>query len=142
MAKDLTPERAIAENTTVYFSPRQPRAFISALLLLVQLLGLGHVALARHVLSDTAAVVDVAGLVVETHHDRGGHLCCDDVAIHFDAQDECLVFAARGVPSLHCIALALQLPEQPRVREVVSSSFIAAQLDVLSRAPKASPPQG
>ncbi len=124
-------------------SPRhQARALVSALLLLVQVLGLGHVALGRHVLSDSGALVDVAPLAAEAHDDLREHLCAGDVAIHADAPEDCLVVASWSSPSL--------VTQSPVPREARGSSttglagrwFVEVQLDALSRAPKASPPQG
>ena len=123
-------------------SLHQPRAFISALLLLVQVLGLGHVALARHTLSENGSLVDVAPLASEQHDDQDGHLCAGDVVIHADGPDDCLVLAGWSSPSLLTSPAVLSRATASLAREIRSSSFIAVQLDVLSRAPKASPPQG
>lgn len=122
--------------------PRQPRAFISALLLLVQVLGLGHVALARHTINENGAVVDVEPLLLETHDEEAGHLCAGDVGIHADAPDHCLVLAGFAAPSLVPLAVALPHTPQALFTGLHSSSFSFEQLDALSRAPKASPPQG
>lgn len=119
----------------------QARAFVSALLLLAQVLGLGHVALGRHVLSDSGALVDVAPLAAEAHDDLREHLCAGDVAIHADAPDECLVLASWSAPSLLTASLSLRqrLGSSAALPDGVSD--VAVQLDALSRAPKASPPQ-
>lgn len=120
----------------------QLRAFISALLLLVQVLGLGHVALARHTLSENGSVVDVAPLAAEAHEEDEEHLCEGDVAIHADAPDDCLVLAGWSAASLVTPPAAIRRAQQPVVRAPKNTSFVAVQLDALSRAPKASPPLG
>ena len=121
----------------------QLRAFASALLLLVQVLGLGHVALGRHVLSDSGALVDVAPLAAEAHDDFREHLCAGDVTIHADAPDDCLVVASWSSPSLVTpSSLVLRHAGRSRAPQLAGRSFVEAQLDALSRAPKASPPQG
>lgn len=112
------------------------------MLLLVQVLGLGHVALARHTLSDSGAVVDTAGLATELHQDRGGHLCSDVVAVHEDGLDDCVVLAQWRAASMSSPAMVVQPPQSALSGAISSSSFVGVQLDVLSRAPKASPPQG
>lgn len=120
----------------------QLRAPVSALLLLVQVLGLGHVALARHTLSENGTVVDVAPLALEAHEEEAEHLCAGDVAIHADAPGDCLVLAGWSAASLITPPVAIRRAQQPVVRAPKSSSFVAVQLEVLSRAPKASPPLG
>jgi hypothetical protein len=121
---------------------RPPRALISGLLLLVQVLGLGHVALAKHTLSESGAFVDVAPLLTERHQDRGSHVCADDVAVHADAPDECVVLAQWRARSVPVAALALGAVPESGSRVLPALLEVAVQVDVLSRAPKASPPQG
>lgn len=134
--------RAVANDAAVRSPPRQPRAIISALLLLVQVLGLGHVALDRHTLSEDGTVVDAMPLVTESHAEDEGHLCAGDVALHADAPDDCAVLAALLAPSLLTKANALGPAPEVRARGISSPSYVEVQLDVLSLAPKASPPQG
>lgn len=121
--------------------PLQPRAMVSALLLVLQVLGLGHVALARHALSENGSVVDVAPLTAEAHQGDEGHLCAGDVAIHADAPDDCLVLAGFAAPSLLGSAVSLGRTQHPLVSSIRTAQLVAVQLDALSRAPKASPPQ-
>ena len=120
----------------------QLRAFVSALLLLTQVLGLGHVALGRHVLSDSGALVDVAPLAAEAHDDFHEHLCAGDVTLHADAPEDCLVVASWSSPSLVTPSLVLRQTRGSSHPQLAALSFVAVQLDALSRAPKASPPQG
>ncbi len=115
---------------------------VSALLLVLQVLGLGHVALARHTLSETGSVVDVAPLTAEAHDDEEGHLCAGDVAIHADTPDDCLVVAGFAAPSLLASVVSLGRTQTPLVSGLSTPRLVAVQLDALSRAPKASPPQG
>lgn len=138
----MTEKRRVTNDVAVLSPLRQPRAIISALLLLVQVLGLGHVALARHTLSENGAVIDVVPLATETHDEEEGHLCAGDVAIHADAPADCVVLAGFAAPSLVTPALALHRWPESIDSSLRSPSFVAVQLDVLSRAPKNSPPQG
>jgi hypothetical protein len=121
-------------------STLQLRAFISALLLLVQVLGLAHVAFDRHTVSETGAIVDVVPLATETHEGDEDHLCAGDVAIHAEAPADCLVIAGWSAPSLLTEATSLSWSHQLAVVGISSEARAAPQLDALSRAPKASPP--
>ena len=114
--------------------------FVSGLLLLVQLLGLVHVALQGHALGDDGAVIHVAPLAAEAHDDRAEHLCAGDLAIHADAPDDCLVVAGWSSPTLLAAGVALRRSPNPFVGGIASASSVVVQLDILSRAPKASPP--
>jgi hypothetical protein len=134
--------RAVTNHVIVHSPFSQPRAFISALLLLVQVLGLGHVALARHTLSANGGLVDAMPLASEQHDDQDGHLCAGDVTIHADAPDDCLVLAGWSSPSLLTAAVSFRHGPAELISGIRSASFVAVQLDALSRAPKASPPQG
>ena len=118
------------------------QARVSALLLLVQVAALGHVAVAKHALSESGSLVDVAPLLNERHQERSGHLCADDVAVHADAPDECAVLAQWRARSVPVAALALGAVPQSCSTVLLPSFEVAVQLDALSRAPKASPPQG
>ena len=137
----MTARNGAFNDRDVSFLVRQPRAFVSALLLVVQVLGLGHVALARHALGDDGAVIDVAPLATEAHDDRAEHLCAGDVAIHADAPDDCLVVAGFSSPSLITAAVTLRSSPGSLVGGIARASSLAVQLDILSRAPKASPPR-
>lgn len=108
----------------------------------MQVLGLGHVALGRHVLSDSGALVDVAPLATEAHDDFREHLCAGDVTIHADAPEDCLVVASWSSPSVVASPLVLRHLAGSSLTQLAAASFVAVQLDALSRAPKASPPQG
>ena len=138
----MTPAAGITNKWPVLSLLLQPRAMVSALLLVLQVLGLGHVALARHTLSENGSVVDVLPLTTETHEDEEGHLCAGDVAIHADAPDDCLVVAGFAAPSLLASAASLGRTNAPHVSGISTPQLVAVQLDALSRAPKASPPQG
>ena len=143
MAGGLTPNGTATNDANVPFRLRQPRAFASALLLLVQVSGFGHIALARHMLTDSGSIADVAGLSSEKHESRRGHLCStDDTALRAEGGEECSVLAARAALSLFMPRVAVACVVQQPAGGVSNSSFVEAQLEVLSRAPKASPPQG
>jgi hypothetical protein len=122
---------------------RQARAFIASLLLVLQVVGLGHVALARHELSESGAIVDVQPVLFDSHADTGDHLCADDVAIHADAQGDCLVMA--GWSSVRVVgpqAMVLS-PASPLARpRPLRTPAVTSSRDVLARAPKGSPPRG
>lgn len=121
---------------------RQQRAIVSALLLAVQVLGLGHLAFASHTRGETGAMVDVVPLAVELHDAQTPHLCSGDAAFHGDEQVDCLVVAGWSAPSLPKQGKALDTPQQALAASAISSRVASTQLEVLSRAPKASPPQG
>lgn len=122
---------------------RQARAFIASLLLVLQVLGLGHVALARHELSESGAIVDVAPVLFDSHVGPEDHFCADDVAIHADAQGDCLVLASLSsvrVVGPQSIVLGAAVPlARPRA---VRTPSVTSSRDVLARAPKGSPPRG
>ena len=133
-------ERTI--DTAVLTRFPQRRAFISALLICLQLFGLAHVAFARHLVSDTGAVLEFEGLAAEKHQDRGGHLCSDEATTHAERGEDCLVVSGWRSASL-VAPLPLGLDTQSaRVAGLTAPSLPVAQLEMLSRAPKASPPQG
>lgn len=123
-------------------SLRQPRAFVSALLLWVQLLGLGHVLLAEHTLSEDGGVVEVAPLLAERHLDRGGHLCADEGALREAGPADCLVLSGLRAPGLPTPAVAGGVAPETLAQGLTSPAQVCLQFDALSRAPKASPPQG
>jgi len=127
------------------FPARQHSAFIAALLLFVQVLGLGHLAFARHSLGETGALVEVvphAAAHVERHTERAPHVCAADLAIHADAAEACMVVAVRTSPSMDTPRFALAQTAHSAWKSSAPLTVAAAQLDALSRAPKASPPQG
>jgi hypothetical protein len=142
VAEALTAKSAVTNDAAVLSPLHQLRAPISALLLLVQVVGLGHVALGRHELNEHGAIVDVAPPALEPHEATEGHLCAGDVTIHADAPGDCLVLAGWSAASLVTPPVALRRAPQHVVRVTKTSSFVAVQLEVLSRAPKASPPLG
>ena len=121
---------------------RSLRPAVSAFLLLVQALGLGHVALAKHTLSDSGAVVEVTPLLSEKHEGRSEHLCAAEPATRAEGPDDCLVLSGFRAPSLLAAAVAIRLERETQTCRLTSTADCVMQLDVLSRAPKASPPQG
>lgn len=128
------------------FAPtHQLRAFVSALLLLVQLLGLGHIALAEHALDMRGALTDVVPQVspvtAETHSEAEPHFCGRKVALHADAPHACLVFAAWTAASVAAQRMA-PAPRCGQLPGFAGPSVTTRQLDTLCRAPKTSPPQG
>jgi hypothetical protein len=118
------------------------RALISALLLLVQVLGLGHLALAAHTVTNTGSIVDAAELSAEAHSHPAEHLCAGDVTPHAqNAGDECTVVAA-----FKTAATTASLVEAPALRtstttEPTASTRVEPTFALLFVAPKASPPQ-
>lgn len=141
MAGRLTATEVLTNDASVLTPLHQPRAFVAALLLVVQVLGLGHVALARHTVSETGAIIDVTPLATETHDGDEDHLCAGDVELHADAPADCTVVASWSAASLLAPPLSLRHTPGASVGGITSLPLVAAQLDALSRAPKASPPQ-
>jgi hypothetical protein len=141
VAGALTASDRVTNDARVLSPFHQPRAIISALLLLVQVLGLAHVALDRHTVSGTGAIVDVVPLATETHEADEDHLCAGDLAIHAEAPRECLVIAVWSSPSVVTEPVALSSTAQLTPSGIPSASSAAPQFDALTRAPKASPPQ-
>ncbi len=121
-------------------SSLQLRAIISTLLLVVQVLGLGHVALGRHTVSDTGSIVDVVPLATETHEADEDHLCSGDLELHAEAPTDCGVIAYWSSPTIVSEAAALSWTHQLALVGIAREARAVAQLDALSRAPKASPP--
>jgi hypothetical protein len=122
-------------------SPLTFRAFVSTLLLVLQVLGLGHVALARHTVSESGALVDVQPLLIDSHDETESHVCAHEVEIHADAPGDCLVVATWTSPLLLTPSLPLH-----HVLDVAAGPALAAvtaepPLDLLAVAPKASPPR-
>jgi hypothetical protein len=119
------------------------RSFISAMMLLVQVLGLGHLALAAHTVSNTGTVVDAAELSAEAHSHPAEHLCAGDVNVHAqNAGDECVVVASFKTANLTVTPFTAWLdvapdPQQPSFTNERREPALA----VLFVAPKASPPQ-
>ncbi len=115
------------------------RGLISALLLLVQLLGLGHVALSSHAVNAEGAVIEREELTREAHARSAEHLC--DTAVHVRAPgDDCPVVASWSAPGL-------LVPAHRRSRVTVAAGQVGlaaaeagAPLELLFVAPKASPP--
>jgi len=114
----------------------------SAMMLLVQVLGLGHLTLATHTVSSTGTVVDASELSTEAHSHPAEHLCEGDVSVHAQhAADECVVVASFKTASLTVtpftawaeVALSSQQPSATERAEPA--------LALLFVAPKASPPQ-
>jgi hypothetical protein len=121
----------------------QLRACSSALLLLVQALGLGHLALAEHALGPRGALADVVAQVaheaLQTHAETDPHSCALQAAMEAEAPHACMVAAVWAAPSVAAQPVALVLP-----RAVVLGAgygWVATpQFDALSSAPKTSPP--
>lgn len=117
------------------------RAFVSTLLLVLQVLGLGHVALARHTVSESGALVDVQPLLIDSHDETESHVCAHEVEIHADAPSDCLVVATWTSPLL--LTPSLSLHHAPDVAPGQSLAAVTAEppLEPLAVAPKASPPR-
>jgi hypothetical protein len=117
------------------------RSLISALLLLVQVLGLAHLAFAAHTVDGTGSVVDAVELSSEEHQHPSDHLCAGDLNVHaLHAADECVVAATwktAGVLEVVVVPGSELVPLEP-------GSVVLAEVDsglaALARAPKASPP--
>lgn len=121
--------------------PPQPRVVLAALLLLLQALGLGHLAFAPHTLGERGELVDVAAQAGEVHHEQRSHLCSGDATVRADAHD-CLVVAGWSTPSLLGSRGGVRLALRPAAPGFATSSVVTVPIDALTRAPKASPPQG
>lgn len=123
-------------------SPRHPsRAFVAALLLLVQGLGLAHLAVETHTVGRDGAMHDVAQLLADTHDSNDPHLCAPE-------EDGHLAPGSTGCAVLASWRAALEAPASSPLHPggasqpapVTPHRTPAAQQDVLSRAPKLSPP--
>jgi hypothetical protein len=124
---------------------RQPRAFASAMLLVVQVLSLGHVALAAHALSEDGKLFEVASVTVDAHHGEGvdeGHLCAREQSPHHDLGD-CAIAASWSSPSVVSAPGARAEAARRALVATLTAArrFTVVQLEPLSLAPKASPPQ-
>lgn len=142
MAGALTPTGAVTNDARVLITPSPLRAAISAVLLLVQVLGLGHLAFAEHALGAGGAVVEAAPLAADAHDEAGDHLCAAETQVSSDGPEDCVVLAGWSTPSLVAPVaqgVALRHAAQPDVR---SAAQVEVQLEVLARAPKGSPPRG
>lgn len=118
------------------------RSFISAMMLLVQVLGLGHLALAAHTVSNTGTVVDAAELSAEAHSHSAEHLCAGDVSVHAqNAGDECVVVASFKTASLTVAPFAARVDVVPHTQQATATERTQPTLAVLFVAPKGSPPQ-
>jgi hypothetical protein len=124
----------------------QLRAVVSAVLLLVQALGLGHLALAEHAAGEAGAEIELApegasDTTAETHSESAPHVCGHDAVVHAEMRLVCMVVAAWTAPSLAPQRVVLAAPSPAGPRCAARASVVAPQFDVLSRAPKSSPPQ-
>jgi hypothetical protein len=121
------------------------RVLISGLLLLVQALGLGHLALADHAIGEAGAFIEVVqegeSGVAEFHSESAPHMCEHKVVRHADGSHACMVVAGWTTAAMITWRKWLVWAVQSRLFGVTASTAVAMQFDVLSRAPKASPPQ-
>ncbi|MGV3619884.1 MAG: hypothetical protein ACO1OB_03650 [Archangium sp.] len=123
-------------------SPRpHSRALVAALLLLVQGLSLLHLAVETHTVGQDGAVHDTVSLLADAHDSTDPHLCAPEEDGHLAPMSTgCAVVA-----SLRTVVESQALTTVVVARNV-SPQFVAplvvhvAQQDVLSRAPKLSPP--
>lgn len=129
---------------SMFGSTHQLRAFISALLLVVQVLGLAHVVLAEHALDASGSVADVAPQLPvaasETHSNADPHLCGHSVTLHAEAPHACMVVAGWTAPAVASSRTGLA-PRTARQVAADGACVAAPQFDALSSAPKTSPPQ-
>lgn len=138
----MTPALSLTSDAPVTASSHQTRACIAALLLVLQVLGLGHVALARHEVSETGAIVDVQPVLFDSHADDEDHLCADDVAIHADAQGDCLVLVNWASPRVEGpVASAVVARLELETARPLRAPMVSSPREVLARAPKGSPPR-
>ena len=117
------------------------RAFVSTLLLVLQVLGLGHVALARHTVNETGALVDVEPVLVDLHEQTESHVCAHEVEIHADAPGDCLVVATWTSPLLLTPSLSLHHALDVAPGQSLAAVTAEPPLELLAVAPKASPPR-
>jgi len=117
------------------------RSLISALLLLVQVLGLAHLAFAAHTVDGTGSVVDAVELSSEEHQHPSDHLCAGDLNVHaLHAADECVVAATWKTAGVLEVVVVPDAPLDTVVRPRVAFIEVDSGLAALARAPKASPP--
>lgn len=117
------------------------RAFVAALLLLVQGMGLLHLAVETHTLGQDGAIHDIPSLLADAHDSTDPHLCAPEEDGHVAPMSTgCAVVAswraAAELPTLSTLTVTLHSAQSPAAPLV---AYIAQQ-DVLSRAPKLSPP--
>ncbi|PZR13291.1 MAG: hypothetical protein DI536_13480 [Archangium gephyra] len=123
-------------------SPRShSRAFVTALLLLVQGLSLLHLAVETHTLGQDGAIHDIPSLLADAHDSTDPHLCAPEADAHVaPLSTGCAVIAswraAVEAPTPVSVELAVTAPPRSTPLPVMH----VAQQDVLSRAPKLSPP--
>lgn len=122
------------------------RTAASSLLLLVQALGLGHLALGSHSVDQGGALVEVVQQdaigPLETHSESAAHFCESTVVHHANDPHACMVIAAWTAPSVATQGTGLAVASQPRLISATKAAVVPMQFEALSRAPKASPPQG
>ncbi len=112
-----------------------------ALLLLAQGLGLMHLALETHAEGSSGEQLDVSRLHDDAHRTREPHVCAPESDASFaQPVTDCPVLAVFQTPALisPVTFVARVTPEFSPVRS--RSTFETPPQDVLSRAPKSSPP--
>ncbi len=110
-------------------------------MLLAQALGLLHLAVDTHTLGEDGSIHDVAQLIEDAHESNDPHLCSPEADSHLaPLLNECAVLATWRA-AVEVQPLIISLPSLA----TTATSFTAvahtrAPQDVLSRAPKSSPP--
>lgn len=114
------------------------RRWISLVVLLLQAAGLGHLALERHLLAADGTFHDAHGLTPEQH--RGDHVCSPEGEGLEATSSDCAVLATWAAAAMVAPGLPLTRPLAPPEPGPSAQPRAAFSVDVLSRAPKASPP--
>ncbi len=123
-------------------SARRPsRVTVAALLLLVQVCGLAHLTLETHALGSDGALHDVAQLLEDAHDANEPHLCAPERDTHVATPSAgCAVVASwRAAVESQPSPVTLH-PTTQHALPVAPTARPAPPQDVLSRAPKSSPP--
>lgn len=125
--------------TALTIAAMRTRRLISAMLLLLQALGLQHLALSSHSFDDAGAAFEHAALASDSHHAEESHFCADTGSAE-ESAESCPVVAS-WLTAFH-LNTARPSSFVPRTQ---SSTLEHARLaresvPLLSLAPKSSPP--
>lgn len=128
----------VATALTIATSMRT-RRLISAMLLLLQALGLQHLALSSHAFDDAGAAFEHAALATDSHDANESHFCADSGAVE-ESAETCPVVAS-WLTVFHLSAARTVSSAPPTQSSTVEQARPALQsVPLLSLAPKSSPP--
>lgn len=128
----------VARALTIATSMRT-RRLISAMLLLLQALGLQHLALSSHAFDDAGAAFDHAALASDSHDANESHFCADSGAVEESAESCPVVASWLTAFNLSAARSVTQAPHTQR-NTVEHAQPARASVSLLSLAPKSSPP--